>query len=122
MRVPRSAFSSRPVTTVSPESSADIFQLHYIGDAARREAFIKAWQSIEKNETIPWTRVTKKGERQGDVRDCLKKIVFTHDDSCTLHMVWETGYVSPLALVRAAMTHVGADFTLSEFSLMKLRP
>ena len=104
-----------------PESIADVFRLDYIGDPARRDAFIAAWRTIADCETIPWLRITKKGEKPSDARDCLKKILFTENDSCTLHMSWETGYVSPLALSRAALAHVNADFDMSAFVLTKLR-
>ena len=103
------------------ESEADTFQLAYIGNPARREAFMDAWRAIAGSDTIPWTRATKKGDKEGDVRDAMKKILFADADTCILQMSWENGYVSPLALVRAALAHVTADFALSEFNLTKLR-
>ncbi|MCC8193873.1 MAG: TIGR03960 family B12-binding radical SAM protein [Deltaproteobacteria bacterium] len=104
-----------------PESDADVFRLEYTGDDARRDAFAAAWRAIAARETIPWTRTTKKGEKETDVRVYMKKILFADDGACILQMSWETGYVSPLALVRASLAYENAGFDLSDFRLTKVR-
>ncbi|CAK7064920.1 MAG: hypothetical protein DELT_01605 [Desulfovibrio sp.] len=110
-----------PVNRRPAESERDTFLIEYIGDAARAGEFAAAWRSIVETPSIPWTRMTKKGERTGDVRNYLQKIHPNGEKSCILEMSWESGYVSPLALVRAALDHAGADFGLPDFALTKLR-
>lgn len=103
------------------ESEHDTFRLEYIGDPAKTHEFTDAWRKIAATPSIPWTRVTKKGERTGDTRTYLQKILPDGKKNYILQMNWENGYVSPLALVRASLESVGASFGLSEFVLTKIR-
>lgn len=104
------------------ESAADVFRLTYTGAASRREEFGAAVRTVAQSASIPWTRVTKKGGKQTDVRLYMEKILPEDEESFILHMKWENGYVSPLALARAALEGVDAHFALSEFMMTKLRP
>ena len=106
------------------ESTTDIFRIEYTGDESGRAAFEAALDGIASTPSIPWIRTTKKGEKQDDVRRCLKNILPNDGEGHTLRMSWESGYVSPLALVRAALDHAvrsDRNFSLAEFTLTKLR-
>ena len=91
------------------ESERDAFRLEYIGNGEKTDNFMTAWRKIAETPSIPWTRVTKKGERAADTRAYLQKILPDGEKSCILEMNWENGYVSPLALVRASMEYAGAS-------------
>ncbi len=108
-----------------PESAGDVFLLEYTGDGARRDEFAALWDAAGKKTSLPWTRTTKKGEKEDDARVYLKKILFRNDTARILYMSWENGYVSPLTLARVVIGHDNppgdGGFSLSDFRLTKLR-
>jgi radical SAM family uncharacterized protein/radical SAM-linked protein len=103
------------------ESERVVFRLEYIGGRDNEAAFMDTWRTISEMTSIPWTRVTKKGERTADTRTYLQKILPDGEKNCILEMNWENGYVSPLELVRASMEYMGAPFGLPDFALTKVR-
>ena len=110
-----------PVNRRPDESAADVFSVECTGDAARKAEFDAAWERVAAMDSIPWTRQTKKGVKHIDARSCMQKIVPGKMGNCTIHVSWENGYVSPLALVCATLEGVGAAFSLPEFRMTKLR-
>lgn len=57
-----------------------------------------------------------------DVKSCIRKIVPREPGNCDIHLTWEHGYVSPLALARAALGGVGTPFEPHEFAMTRARP
>lgn len=114
-------FDVLPINRRPQENERDVFLLEYKGDEAKRADFAAAWEKIASKESAPWTRITKKGEKHVDAKKYLQKILPGSDESYTIHMSWENGYVSPLALVRALLESVNAEFAASDFLLTKQR-
>jgi hypothetical protein len=110
-----------PLNQRPQESEADVFRLDYAGDASRAADFAAALEKIAAAPSIPWLRTTKSGEKLTDARAYLRAITSCGDSRGLLHLSWENGYVSPLALARACFAHVGAEFAVG-CSLTRLRP
>ena len=111
-----------PINRRPEDTERDTYAIAHTGDPARRQAFAEAWQAIAAAHTLPWTRVTKKGDRPCDARTYFAAITPQNDSLHRLVLSWQNGYLSPLALVRAALSGVGASFDLPDFVLTRLRP
>ncbi len=104
------------------EAEWDTFRLEYLGDDAA--SFAAAWRAVDAAERLPWTRETKKGPREADARSWFLRIrPGGNEAEVTLTLDWsEGGYISPLALVLAALEGVQKAYSLSDLRLTKLLP
>ena len=107
-----------PAKALPADSLEETYTLELIHNADKRSDFVKCWNTIAECSTIPWTRETKKGLRELDVRRYLADISI-EDTLCTLQLSWESGYLSPLALVQAAMQSAGLSLPLTDILLTK---
>ncbi|GHV53289.1 B12-binding protein [Deltaproteobacteria bacterium] len=110
-----------PLNARPQDNEEDIFRLEFLGDDTRLAAFSEALADITAADSIPWTRTTKNGEKQMDMRQFIQTILPSATKTSFLRLSWKGGYVSPLALVSAALNRKGTEFALSEFALTKLR-
>ncbi len=71
-------------------------------DAHRQEVFRQQWEHFLHLQERVWTHVTKKGERQMDIRPFFSNISI-HESNVTFTADWEERYISPLALSFAVL-------------------
>ena len=102
----------------SADSPEETYTLELLHGKGKQSVFADGWQKIQQSATIPWTRETKKGPRDLDVRRYFTDIA-VEDTMCTLHLSWQAGYLSPLALVQAAMGGTGLSLPLTDMLLTK---
>ncbi|MCG8530095.1 MAG: TIGR03960 family B12-binding radical SAM protein [Desulfovibrionales bacterium] len=98
-----------------PQPYAETFNVEFIGDASRKADFIKAFETMLDEESIMWTRMTKKGERTIDVRPLFAKVKF-EESGIIVTLDWSDLYVSPLNIIKA----IAPGFELLDFKLTKL--
>ena len=110
-----------PLNRRPADASEEAYTVTYTGDHSGRNVFMTGWSNIAAADTLPWVRTTKKGERETDARAYFADIRALNDGTYRLTLTWENGYVSPLALARAALEGVGAALPLHDFLLTKLR-
>lgn len=112
-----------PVGRRPLDAEEEVYRLEYIGgEADKAERFKESWKSIAQCATLPWTRETKKGPREVDAKSYFATIVEEEKGTgVRLALDWSNGYISPLALVLAAMEGVHAPCSLPELRLTKLR-
>ncbi len=104
------------------KSGADAPQETYRMEALVQEeqpAFQEAWRRVAALQTLPWLRETKKGPRTLDSRAFFANITCNSDASCTLHLDWSKGYVSPLALCVQVLESIGFPVALPRIRLTK---
>ncbi|SIO27637.1 TIGR03960 family B12-binding radical SAM protein [Halodesulfovibrio marinisediminis] len=94
---------------------AETFKVEYVGDKAREADFIQAFKDMLEEESIMWTRETKKGERTMDVRPVFAKVIFNEED-ITITLDWSEIYVSPVNIVKA----ITPGFDVLDFKMTKL--
>ena len=83
------------------QSSRERYSLRFTaGDNAD---LIQAWQNFAAQDSVIWTRMTKKGERSDDIRRMITAITPEADGSITFEADWSTKYLSPLSLCLALM-------------------
>ena len=107
-----------PAKAQSADSLEETYTLELLHRGDKDKEFSRCWNEIAQSATIPWSRETKKGLRELDVRRYLADISI-EDSKCTLQLCWEPGYLSPLALVQAAMQSVGLALPLADILLTK---
>ncbi|WP_461210989.1 TIGR03960 family B12-binding radical SAM protein [Desulfocurvus sp. DL9XJH121] len=106
-----------PLGKKQPQAVAEDFRLEYLDgpdEAARR---MEQWRAALALETMPWTRMTKKGERTTDVRPMLASAEPQGDAAAALRLDWGAQYVSPLRLVELVHPGLGPE----RFLLTKVR-
>ncbi|MCT4627321.1 TIGR03960 family B12-binding radical SAM protein [Halodesulfovibrio sp.] len=94
---------------------AETFKVEYAGNEERKADFIQAFKDMLEEESIMWTRTTKKGERTMDVRPVFAKVIFNEDD-ITITLDWTDIYVSPVNIVKA----ITPGFDVLDFKMTKL--
>ncbi len=103
------------------EASRENYRLAYTGPAEKQTAFFSAWRNFAALSTLPWRRETKKGPRDADARSFFFHVAPIDENTLLFNISWENGYLSPLGLVSAVLRGMGTEFSLSDFSLTKLR-
>lgn len=81
------------------QAVSETFQAAHGGDADARTAFLECWQRFAAQNSVLWTRETKKGERTTDLRALIKCLAVQADGSVIFTTDWSGGYLSPLSLV-----------------------
>ncbi|BCS87572.1 TIGR03960 family B12-binding radical SAM protein [Pseudodesulfovibrio sediminis] len=95
-----------------PQSVEEVFELHFVKDAARRLTQWKAF--MDNDEFIIEKRTKKKGMKPFNIRPIIKEMTET-DNGLTLVMDWRESYMSPLTLCLSVMQNASQlDFTLTK--------
>jgi len=99
------------------QAVAEDFLLEFLEDfdivAARRGE----WEAALANESMPWTRMTKKGERTTDIRPLIAQAEPESLKAVALRFDWTNQYLSPLRIVEL----VNPDLSPERFRLTKMR-
>ena len=90
-----------PVNDKSVGSVQETFSLRFVGSDADRRLFMEAWDDFTAPDSLMFTRETKKGPRNADIRPLFQVIEW--DEHGTLYIVtdWSETYISPMTLARA---------------------
>ncbi len=74
---------------------------------AGREAFSNAWETFNRTESFFFTRETKKGSVESDLRPLVRHIMHEQPGTVRFTADWSSHYLSPLTLVRAVTPWLG---------------
>lgn len=104
------------------QAVAERFVARHTGTLEEQAAFAEAWRRFSTEESVLWTRETKKGERTTDIRALVSRVNVLDDNSVEWTADWEAGYVSPLSLTLAVMGRTGnirEEEVLPQLQLLK---
>jgi radical SAM family uncharacterized protein/radical SAM-linked protein len=106
-----------PLSGRHPQAEAEIYRLECL-NLPRAQAFAEAWKQFLRVDCFEWTRETKKGARTLDIRPMVQPLASEDErpEVVRFSLDWRQCYVSPLALVLAALR----DFSTAEIRLRKL--
>lgn len=85
------------------QAIAERFVGKHKGSAEQRAAFADAWRRFAAEDSVLWTRETKKGERTTDIRALVSHIDVQENGTVEWTSDWAAGYLSPLSLTLAVM-------------------
>lgn len=86
-----------------PQANCEVFHIEHLGDEMSRAAFTQHWRDFEEAPNFLWTRKTKRGERDVDLRALVKKLEYPAAAGKVVCVTdWNAGYISPLLLACAA--------------------
>jgi radical SAM family uncharacterized protein/radical SAM-linked protein len=107
------------------EAMGEVYKLEWRGEEQRRPSFNQACSSLAAAPDILWSKSGKKETLNINIRSKIRTVDKVEDEARLLQLDWSDGYVSPLALVRAALgLSLNGDveaFSTHEFMLTKLR-
>jgi radical SAM family uncharacterized protein/radical SAM-linked protein len=114
-----------PLQQRPSEAMREIYLLEWSGTESRRRYFARACSSIAALPHLYWNKPGKKQDRLLDLRLHISELEENAEGSYTLSLDWSSGYLSPLALLRAALAlslnEEPGMFSAHEFLLTKLR-
>ncbi|BBD09042.1 TIGR03960 family B12-binding radical SAM protein [Desulfovibrio ferrophilus] len=99
------------------QAVAEDFVLEYLEDSDIVAARCGEWAEVMARESMPWTRMTKKGERTTDIRPLIAQAEPEGMKSMSLRFDWTDKYLSPLRIVEL----VNPDLPPERFRLTKMR-
>ncbi|MBU1003704.1 MAG: TIGR03960 family B12-binding radical SAM protein [Proteobacteria bacterium] len=106
-----------PISKKFTHSVAEDYLLEFHEDfdivAARRGE----WEAVLELESMPWTRMTKKGERTTDIRALIAQAEPEGMKAMALRFNWTDKYLSPLRIVEL----VNPDLSPERYMLTKMR-
>ncbi len=102
-----------------PQAVAETYELNFLPPVRANDAtypdpaeLLAAWRDFAALESCPWTRETKKGPREYDLRAFFSEIAVADKPGAAalnLSLNWSENYVSPLALVQAVTPDLGVE-------------
>ena len=102
-----------------PQAVAETYTLEFLPPVRQNDEIdpdgresLAAWLALAGEASRPWTRETKRGPREYDLRAFFKEITPLEKDGLPclrLTMDWSSDYVSPLALALAVTPDLGVE-------------
>ncbi len=99
-----------------PQSVAETYELRLHGDEEQCRAIILALEEFMAQENFVWSRMTKKGLRQRDIRPLFSSLRLFSDHCVKLRLDWSEIYLNPLAMLKAIVP----DLDPMHFALVKI--
>ncbi len=90
-----------PVRGALGEAWSETFTVGIKGDRAAQEAFAKSWNDFYGRSEVPYTRLTKKGEKAYDLRSMVSSIKIIENSYIQFITDWRSSYISPLVMCMA---------------------
>ena len=99
-----------------PQSVAETYELRLADDGEQCRTIVRALEKFMEQESFVWTRMTKKGLRNRDIRPLFTELLQVSDNCLRLRLDWSEIYLNPLAMLKAIVP----DLDPLYFSLIKI--
>ncbi len=99
-----------------PQSVGETYELRLQDDTDKSAAIIRALEAFMKQESFNWSRMTKKGVRERDIRPLFTALRVVSENCVEIQLDWSEIYLNPLGMLKAIVP----DLDPMRFSLIKI--